>query len=269
VEAAQAGDRLRERALRGEPGECPLERRAPLEERVDRDQVVGEGRLRGRVLEAELAQPGSVRLRPRLAWPRVEKLAAKQELREPVAGADQVTAQVLAAANEVAEALLLDARHPAERELAGGEQAGEADRVTAVGLHPIVRLARDQTGSDDAEVEPAFGRGTGEREPGRTRFPDRRRPRAEAGEEVDDRERRAPDSLRPQLAGRGLEHGRVCVSVAPTSRPTIAIVVCTLGTSHDRGSRPRPVLRTRVNPHTLMRGCRPVLLNAAGPLHRV
>jgi hypothetical protein len=58
----------------------------------------------------------------------------------------------------------------AEAELAGGEQACEADGVAAVGLHPVAGLAGDQTRRDDAQVEPAGASGASEREAGRAGF---------------------------------------------------------------------------------------------------
>lgn len=51
----------------GKLGERTLERGAPLQQRLDRGQVVGEGRLRGEVVEAELGGPTVVGAPPRLA----------------------------------------------------------------------------------------------------------------------------------------------------------------------------------------------------------
>jgi glycine cleavage system pyridoxal-binding protein P len=54
-----------------------------------------------------------------------------------MAGAHQVGASVLDRADEVAEALVLHARHTRERQLAGGQEAGHPHGVTAIGLDPI------------------------------------------------------------------------------------------------------------------------------------
>jgi hypothetical protein len=52
----------------GELGRGALERRAALQEPVDRAQVVDEGRLRGRIVEGERLEPAPVALRPGIAW---------------------------------------------------------------------------------------------------------------------------------------------------------------------------------------------------------
>jgi hypothetical protein len=67
-------------------------------------------------------------------------LAAQQERRQPMPRAHQIRAQILAAANQVAQLLLRGRWDPDQLQVAGGEQPREADRVALVGLDPIVLL---------------------------------------------------------------------------------------------------------------------------------
>src|SRR5207245_1227827 len=73
---------------------------ATMNQRLHRAQVVDERRLRERILEAKLAKPLLVRLRPRLA--REAHPSAQQELRQAVTRAHQVLARVLHAAGDQA-----------------------------------------------------------------------------------------------------------------------------------------------------------------------
>jgi hypothetical protein len=99
AEAAQAGDRLCPRAFGGELLEGAIDGVAALLYGVDRRQVVGEGDLRGAIRELEASKPAAMRLGPVLAGAGEPKLAAAQEVREPLAGAVEIAAQVLAGAD--------------------------------------------------------------------------------------------------------------------------------------------------------------------------
>src|SRR5581483_10717056 len=180
AKAAQAGDRLGPWALGRKLGEGCLERRAALAERLDRRQVVGEGGLRGAILEGEPPQPAAMADRPAVARSLEANAAAAQEVREPLAGAVEVAAQVFARADQVAQLLLGDLGDADEVKLAGGEQAGEALGGAGVGLDPIGGLARDQPRGADAHVEAALTGRTGEPEAGRAGLVDRHRPRPES-----------------------------------------------------------------------------------------
>jgi hypothetical protein len=79
--------------------------------------------------------------RPRLAGSFPVDLAAQQELPDSVSGAHQILANVLAAAHQVAQLLTLDRRDRDQRQLAGGQQPGQANRVALIGLDPIRRRA--------------------------------------------------------------------------------------------------------------------------------
>src|ERR1035437_1719266 len=75
--------------------------------------------------------------RPRLAGSFPVDLAAQQELPDSVSGAHQILANVLAAAHQVAQLLTLDRRDRDQRQLAGGQQPGQANRVALIGLDPM------------------------------------------------------------------------------------------------------------------------------------
>jgi hypothetical protein len=74
-----------------------------------------------------------------------------------MASAHQVAAQILAGADEVAEALLGDSRDVDEAQLPRGEQTGEPPRVATVGLDPVGGRPRDQARGGDADVESCLG----------------------------------------------------------------------------------------------------------------
>ena len=82
-----------------------------------------------------------------------------------MAGAHQVAAQILAAAQEIAEALIGRGRDVDKVQLAGGEQTSQALGVAAVGLDPIAGRPGDQAGRGDADVEASLGAGAGKAEP--------------------------------------------------------------------------------------------------------
>ena len=60
-----------------------------------------------------------------------------------MAGAHQIGAEVLAATDEVAKALLLQRGNMAEAEFAGGVEAGEANRIAPIGLNAIGRSSAE------------------------------------------------------------------------------------------------------------------------------
>jgi hypothetical protein len=78
---------------------------------------------------------------------------AQQELREPVSRAQDVLAEVLAQAHQVAHRLLLRAGHADGGERPGAEQRAERARVAAVGLHPLTGSLGDERRGDDAAVD--------------------------------------------------------------------------------------------------------------------
>ena len=175
----------------------------------------------------------------------------EQELGEAVAGAHEIAAQVLAAAQQVTEAFLGDCRHVDEAQLAGGEQSRQALGVSAVGLDSVGRRFRDQTRRGDPKVDPALRRGPREAKAGRPCLIDRDQLIGDSLE-VGSTASGGP-SIRLRMASpvaRSSENKWVCL--AWTSRPTRGIVSDTVGTSQSWGVGRRPVLRP--SPRTSLRG---------------
>jgi hypothetical protein len=56
--------------------------------------------------------------------------------------------------HEAAKALVGDRRHEREAQLAGGQQAGQADRVAAVGLDPLARALGIDPGATTLTLMP-------------------------------------------------------------------------------------------------------------------
>lgn len=177
-----------------------------MEQEVVRLEQVGEGELGGGVVEAERGEPVAVALRPGPAGLRVVALAPEQELGETVALAHQVDAYVLADSHEIAQPLLRGRRYAHGRQLPGREQAGEAERVAAVGLDPVAGPAGDVAGGAHAQVEAALGGGAGEAVAGRAGLVDGDEgcgDRFQPGEHL---VRAAGDAARGHLARAGIEH---------------------------------------------------------------
>ena len=139
AQAPQPGDRVRARRAERELGEVGLDLVAAGDQHIVGVQVVGQRRLGGMIGEPDRGQPGAVLARPRLARPLPVDLAAQQELPDPMPGAHQVHADVLAAAHQVAQLLTLHRRDRDQHELAGRQQPGQPDRVALIGLDPIRR----------------------------------------------------------------------------------------------------------------------------------
>src|SRR5947209_7707258 len=78
-----------------------LERSATVRQRLDRTEIVEERRLRGEVVKAQLRKPAPVLARPRPRRAGKAQLPPTQEVGEPVTGAHQVAAQVLARTHEI------------------------------------------------------------------------------------------------------------------------------------------------------------------------
>ena len=130
--AKTASSRLRGRPRPGRGGR---------DQHVVRMQVVSQRRLGGVVGEPHTGQPRAVLARPRLTGALPIDLAAQQEPPDPVARAHQIQADVLPAAHQIAQLLTLHRRDRDQRQLPGGQQPGQADCVTLIGLHAIRRRA--------------------------------------------------------------------------------------------------------------------------------
>jgi hypothetical protein len=58
---------------------------------------------------------------------------AQHELPQPMAGAHQIAARGLDRSHQITEALVLDAGHKRKRQLPGGQQPHQPDRVAPIG----------------------------------------------------------------------------------------------------------------------------------------
>ncbi len=114
---------------------------------LERGDVLGEGAVQIGLVEALGADPGEVPAGPTFAVA-PDAVVTQEELRKPVAGAQDVLAEVLAQAQQVAHRLVLSIGHAHRGEFAGAQQATELARVAAISLHAIAGSHRDQRGSD-------------------------------------------------------------------------------------------------------------------------
>ena len=69
-------------------------------------------------------------------------------------GAHQISANVLAAADEIAQLLPLDRRDRHDRQLPCSQRPGEPDRVALVGLEPVARRPVGSVRSADDDLDP-------------------------------------------------------------------------------------------------------------------
>ena len=168
TKTAEPFNRLRVTALR-----CQLlvhadQRATTLHEPLDRDEVVDECHVRGRVTEAKRRQPLLVRLRPCLA--RGTLPSPQKELREAMTGAHQILAGVLHTPHQITELLISDARNERKGQLTRAEQPHQPPCVTPVGLHPVTRGLRDRPRRHDPHIKPTLLRCAREGEPRRARL---------------------------------------------------------------------------------------------------
>ena len=127
-----------------------------MHERVDRAAAVGERRLGRRPVQLDRVKPGAVALGPRAPVLEADPVA-QQQLRQPVTAAHQIDADRLPCAHEAAQRLLLRARDPNRVKLAGQQQPDEQLRVTAIGLDPVARRARNLRRRRDDTLDAATG----------------------------------------------------------------------------------------------------------------
>jgi hypothetical protein len=94
------------------------------------------------------AQPRVVARRPRLLRAGEAAAVAEQEFREPMARAEQIRADVLAAPKEVSGGFLLLGRDVNRRQRPGAVQDRELRRIPPIGLDPVAGPPRNQRGRD-------------------------------------------------------------------------------------------------------------------------
>jgi len=122
---------------------------------VDGENVVVEDDRVDGALEAKRLEPAAVSEVPG-ALAREGDGAAEEELRDAVTCADEVLAQVLASAGEVASGFIFLGQRLDLGEEAGAEEVSELLGVAAVGLDLLAGLAGDEGGGDEhaARVTP-------------------------------------------------------------------------------------------------------------------
>ena len=141
-----------------------------------------------------------------------------------MAGAHQIRAQVLAAADQVTQLLLLFGGHPHQPQFAGGEQPRQADRVALVGLDPIPRPALDVARRADRHLDPLRPRPADQPVAGRPRLIDRAQRPRQLAQHVEHLQRPADHPARDHLPGHIVKdrHGaRVRVNVQPDPTHTV------------------------------------------------
>jgi hypothetical protein len=145
---------VRARRADRELREVGLDLIAPSDQHVMGVQIVSQRRPRSVISEPHRGQPRTVPARPRLAGALPIDLTAQQEPPDPVPGARQVHANVLAAAHQVAQLLTLHRRDRHQRQLAGCQQPSQPDRVTLIGLDPVRRRTLGLPRRAHPELEP-------------------------------------------------------------------------------------------------------------------
>ena len=104
--SAAGATSLRPRRVGHQRGDLALELVAADQQRVDRAAIVQQRRLRGRLGRARRRQPAAVALGP-VRLPSKRTSWRSSSLREPVPGAHQIAADVLARADQIAQRLLV------------------------------------------------------------------------------------------------------------------------------------------------------------------
>ena len=139
-------------------------------------------------------------------------------------GAHQIRAQVLAAADQVAQLLLLFARDPHEPQFAGGEQPRQPDRVALVGLDPIPRAALDVPRRADRHLDPLRPRPADQPVASRPGLIDRAQRPRQLAQHVEHLPRPAVDPARDHLPRdivKDRHRARVRVNVQPDPTHTV------------------------------------------------
>ena len=168
--APQPADRMGARGTVRELGEArPRPDRVSRSARRERDgSRPASPARRGRRTEPRSATSGAFATTPPRGRPSRSRGAAGTS--DPVPGAHQIHANVLPAADKIAQLLALDRRDRDQRQLAGRQQLGQADRVALVGLDPIRRRTVTAAGCAHRELDPVRDRAARQPIAGRARL---------------------------------------------------------------------------------------------------
>ena len=150
--------------------ELALELLAARAEEVEHPEQVEQRRLRGGVREHDLPEPEPVIAAPPGRLAGMPQPIAQQHLAHAVPRAHQVSAEVLAGTDELAQAFLGDRWDADLAELPGHQAPHQEQRVALVRLHAIARLARHQARGADHHLKARLAHRASEREAGRSRF---------------------------------------------------------------------------------------------------
>jgi hypothetical protein len=108
-----------------------------------------------RVFEPQAGQPAPVHQRP--GRPVVVMAMTQQEAGQLLPSLTQGPHRRQTRPHQIADRLVRRIRNPDRRQLAGAVKLGQVDRVPAVGLDPLTRLARDQRRSNHYAAVPCCG----------------------------------------------------------------------------------------------------------------
>ncbi len=223
--------------------------------------------MRGTVSKLQAPEPFAVTGAPVLADPVVGDVVPQKQLAHAVAGAHQITADVLAGSDEVPQRLLLPGGNPDRVQTVDHQQPHESLRVTTVGLHPILRWTLDLPRCRDHAVDSCTLERPGERETRRTRLVGDPRRAGQPSAELHHRTRSARQPPRAQLTRLAVDRHRqhlrrVHIQPSPTAN------LCHGRHLHDCGRRPGH--SWTLNPRTSCAGADPHTNTGRRPaVHRV
>src|SRR6266446_61559 len=152
-EATQPRHRLGPLTLEREPREALVERNLARDQTIDRGERVQISKLRDGLVEALAAEPAAVTLVPGRRS-RVDTAVQKQQLRDAVTAAHQVSTHLLTRTAKVTGGLERRARHRDRLQLASQQKPRQQLRVLAVTLDPIAARTRRLARRHDADVDP-------------------------------------------------------------------------------------------------------------------
>ncbi|SRR6266540_7450339 len=135
-------------------------------------------------------------------------LAPEQEFADSVTDPRQVDAQVLSAANQISELLLVGLGDADQAQLAGAEQTGQAEGITLVDLDVIGRVLEDVPRRADHDVEASLTSPSDQSIAVWSRFIHGPQWLRHSSQPLEHLLRSARDSLRVDLPSRLVQHGR-------------------------------------------------------------
>ena len=133
-------------------------------------------------------------------------LAPKQEFADSVANPGQVDSEVLSAADQIAQLLLLGLRDADQAKLAGAQQTGQPDRITLVDFDVVGGVLQDVAGRADHDVETSLTSSSDQSIASRPRLVHGSERRLEGGQPLHHFVRSACNPLRGDFSSRLVQH---------------------------------------------------------------